>query len=297
MTLKETLDGSSRRYPSRDGQFGGPGAAQGTPDLRRAHRIACPAAGNRGATAGHHHRHRRPVRCLARAERQGPSHPATTDFTYDGSRLRWASGTGPARTSGLITFLDERLGGAGVITWAADSFSVQLALQPVLYDCFLSVNAGAHGATGAGGGIELHTVGVDWDGATWVDAGLQFGYTSVAATGIGNPSQIVPVFKDTATGVTWTPDGAVTTMPAGRSCSSTPAATILPAMTARSCRPRRLPYPPSSRAGCWRSSVSTRARSRARNADFRAFPCATNLASLSRAGSAPPDWSGAETLV
>ena len=85
-------------------------------------------------------------------------------------------------------------------------------LQPPVYDCLLSADAGAHVATGGDDTIQLHTDGVSWDAATWVPAGLCFSYRVVPASGIGTTSRIVPLFIDTATGVSFGPSESDTTM-------------------------------------------------------------------------------------
>jgi hypothetical protein len=134
----------------------------------------------------------------------GGNYVPAGQFSYSAERLTWAT-QGADATSGLIDFQADGLVGSGVVTTAAGHFSVDVSLNPAFYDCQLSADAGAHVASGSSGYIDLHTVGVSWDTATWTDAGFQFGYSTTTEVGIGELPEIVPVFIDTATGVTWEP--------------------------------------------------------------------------------------------
>ena len=134
------------------------------------------------------------------------------DFTFDSEGIQWASGVGAERTTGSLHFGNRGLTLAGLVTTATSQFSVAMDLQPVYFDCQLSANAGAHVALGGDGSIQLHTDGVSWDSASWVAAGLRYGYVSTGDGGIGQPPVIVSIFADTATGVTWQPFGFGTTI-------------------------------------------------------------------------------------
>ncbi len=137
------------------------------------------------------------------------------DWTYGDGALQWSTLTAAGQTSGTILFRDDGLVGSGLITVAGAQFAVSVAVRPVVYDCVLSVNAGAHLTSAAQPQLELHTDGVDWDAATWVDAGFQFKYAVTSDIGIGNVAEIVPVFIDAATGNEWWPDGSAITAMTG----------------------------------------------------------------------------------
>ena len=130
-----------------------------------------------------------------------------TDFTMDNEGIRWATGTGADRTTGSLHFGNRGITLAGLVTTATSEVAVEMDLQTVYFDCELSANAGAHVALGGDNSIELHTEGVSWDSATWVAAGLRYGYAVTADGGIGQPPVIESFFVDTATGVTWQPSG------------------------------------------------------------------------------------------
>ena len=129
------------------------------------------------------------------------------DFTVDNEAIQWDTGSGPHRTTGMLRFGNRGVTAAGLVTTATSQLSVQMDLQPVFFDCLLSADAGAHVAVGGDGSIQLHTDGVSWDSATWVGAGLRYGYTVTADGGIGLPPVVVSQFVDTGTGVSWQPDG------------------------------------------------------------------------------------------
>ena len=135
-------------------------------------------------------------------------------WSFDDAALEWKSdggfGTGPS--SGVILFREEGAVGSGLLTLDGTAYNVQVDVRPVVYHCLLSANAGAHMSSGAQPALHLHTDGVNWNTATWVDAGLQFGYAVTSDVGIGNVAEILPVFTDTSTGTTWQPDSSNTSM-------------------------------------------------------------------------------------
>jgi hypothetical protein len=126
-------------------------------------------------------------------------------WSQDQAGFRWAFEAGKAGSSGALTFQQGRALAGGSVTFGGRTFAVELTLEPARFRCALSRDAGAHVSTGTFQ-LVLHTPGVSWDTATWVDAGLELAYHVQPGSGFGDPSQVIVAFTDTGTGVGWTPD-------------------------------------------------------------------------------------------
>ncbi len=132
-------------------------------------------------------------------------------WSYDDKGFRWSYDAGDLPTSGALSYRDGRAVASGMVTVAQRSFAVELVLDPVRFACLLSKDAGAHMSTGTFQ-LTLRTPGIDWDKATWIDAGLQMSYHVVPGSGFGTPPEVVVAFEDRATGVSWVPEDQSSSM-------------------------------------------------------------------------------------
>ena len=130
---------------------------------------------------------------------------------FDDNGFHWSHGAGAQRTAGSLAYRDGRAVASGMVLVGARPFAAEYALSPVRYRCLLSSDAGAHFSTQTFQ-LQLHTPGISWDQASWVDAGLELQYSVSPGSGFGQPPEVIVGFADTRTGVRWTSAGQSSSM-------------------------------------------------------------------------------------